>query len=221
MSEVSPASGAIIDSLIAGFATLQVHDAPFRHWVMHDVFPADVADVLAGAEFPRVDLQGVSGKRELHNDQRQYLDAPTNAVRPFCAATADAFQSTTVARAIASATGAPMDGVYVRLEYAQDTDGFWLQPHTDLGVKHFTMLVYLGEGEAEWGTDLYDADGQWAARAPFVHNSALIFVPGDNTWHGFEPRRIGGVRRSLIINYVTEEWRAREQLAFPQAPISV
>jgi hypothetical protein len=28
------------------------------------------------------------------------------------------------------------------------------------------------------------------------------------------------VRTSLIINYVTNEWRAREQLAFPEAPIA-
>jgi hypothetical protein len=27
------------------------------------------------------------------------------------------------------------------------------------------------------------------------------------------------VRRSLIVNYVTNEWRAREQLAFPQEPV--
>jgi len=45
-------------------------------------------------------------------------------------------------------------------------------------------------------------------------------VPGDNTYHGFEKRPIEGVRISLIINYVTDEWRAREQLAFPEEPIA-
>jgi hypothetical protein len=28
------------------------------------------------------------------------------------------------------------------------------------------------------------------------------------------------VRKSVIINYVTNEWRAREQLAFPDQPIA-
>jgi hypothetical protein len=28
------------------------------------------------------------------------------------------------------------------------------------------------------------------------------------------------VRKSLIVNYVTEEWRAREQLAYPDRPVS-
>ncbi|MBX9587977.1 MAG: hypothetical protein K2X43_01650 [Hyphomonadaceae bacterium] len=44
-------------------------------------------------------------------------------------------------------------------------------------------------------------------------------MPSDITFHGFEPRKIEGVRKSVIINYVTNEWRAREQLAFPHEPI--
>jgi hypothetical protein len=48
----------------------------------------------------------------------------------------------------------------------------------------------------------------------------MIFVPSNNTYHGFEKRPIKGVRTSLIINYVTNEWRAREQLSFPEAPIA-
>jgi hypothetical protein len=28
------------------------------------------------------------------------------------------------------------------------------------------------------------------------------------------------VRKSLIINYVTAEWRAREQLAYPDTPVT-
>ena len=48
----------------------------------------------------------------------------------------------------------------------------------------------------------------------------MIFVPSSNTFHGFEPRTIEGVRKSVIINYVTTEWRAREQLSFPDHPIA-
>ena len=44
-------------------------------------------------------------------------------------------------------------------------------------------------------------------------------MPSNNTWHGFEPRTITGVRRSVIVNYVTDEWRAREQLAFDGRPV--
>ena len=47
----------------------------------------------------------------------------------------------------------------------------------------------------------------------------MLFVPGGDTYHGFEPRPIAGIRKSVIINYVTNEWRAREQLAFPEQPV--
>jgi hypothetical protein len=117
--------------------------------------------------------------------------------------------------------GADLSGTYVRLEYAQDIDGFWLQPHTDLGVKKFTMLIYIGDrpDQNDLGTDIYRDAETWAKRPPFTSNTALVFVPGDNTWHGFEPREIKGVRKSVIMNYVTDEWRAREQLAYPTTPV--
>jgi len=46
-----------------------------------------------------------------------------------------------------------------------------------------------------------------------------VFVPSNITYHGIEPRKIAGVRKSVIVNYVTNEWRAREQLAFPERPV--
>ena len=48
----------------------------------------------------------------------------------------------------------------------------------------------------------------------------MIFVPSDNTWHGFERRPIEQIRKTLIVNYVTQEWRAREQLAFPDKTVN-
>jgi hypothetical protein len=48
----------------------------------------------------------------------------------------------------------------------------------------------------------------------------MIFVPSAITYHGFERRKISGVRKSLVINYVTNEWRAREQLAYPGQPVA-
>jgi hypothetical protein len=167
------------------------------------------------------DLGGVSGKRELHNDQRHYFDSANNARFGACAAVADAFQSRAVVDCIEAGTGADLSQSFVRLEYAQDTDGFWLEPHTDLGVKRFTMLIYLAEGEAQsdLGTDIYRDHETWAKRTPFVDNSALVFVPGAHTWHGLARRPIPGVRRSVIMNYVTGDWRAREQLAYPTTPV--
>jgi len=84
------------------------------------------------------------------------------------------------------------------------------------------MLLYTSKdpSHADLGTDIYDAEKHHVGRSPFESNAALVFVPSDITFHGFERRKIEGVRKSVIINYVSNEWRAREQLAFPDQPIT-
>jgi hypothetical protein len=196
-------------------------DQPYAHWILRGCLPDDtVQDVLA-LPFPAPPLDGVSGKRELHNNTRKYFDVENREAFPVVEAVAEAFQDKRITDLIAKTFGTNLDGTYLRIEYAQDTDGFWLEPHTDLGVKSFTMLLYLSseEGHEDLGTDVYDANKTHVGRSPFLPNVAFVFVPSDNTYHGFEGRPIKGVRKSLIINYVTDEWRAREQLAFPEAPI--
>ncbi len=197
-------------------------DQPYPHWVLRACLPADtIADILA-LPFPAPSLEGVSGKRELHNNTRRYFDAENRAAFPVCEAVAEAFQDKRVTDLIEKTFGTDLEGTYLRIEFAQDTDGFWLEPHSDLGVKSFTMLLYLSTdpSHSELGTDIYDADKKHVGRSPFASNAAMIFVPADDTFHGFEKRPIKGVRVSLIINYVTDEWRAREQLAFPETPIA-
>ncbi len=195
--------------------------SPFRHWLLADVLPAGVARALAGLVLPPPIDGETQGKRETFNQQRVFLagerlgDAASGAV-------ARAFQAPETVRRLEAATGAALVGTFLRIEYCQDTGGFWLEPHTDIGAKRFTMLIYLSEapGASEWGTDLYDGAGEWAGRPPADFNRGLVFVPGADTWHGFRPRDIRGVRRSLIVNYVVPEWRARHELAFPSVPVA-
>jgi hypothetical protein len=160
-----------------------------------------------------------SGRREYGNDSRVYFDRGNMARYPIMRSAAEALQSPAVVSTICESLSARLERTFLRIEYALDTDGFWLESHTDIGVKKFTCFLYL-DGAGDLGTDVY-ADAQTLFyRLPFVPNTALAFVPSDNTWHGFAPRPIRGVRRSLIINYVGEEWRAREQLAFPDMPVA-
>jgi hypothetical protein len=202
-------------------ATASAHDEPYRHWLLRDVLPHDVAAAMDGLPFPAPALNGVSGSREIHNNTRRYVDAEAIAAYPVCRSVAEAFQDPRTVATVEDVTGARLDGCCLRIEYAQDTDGFWLQPHTDLGVKKFTLLYYLSPtGVPDLGTDVYRDAETWSHRAPFEPGGALAFVPSDRTWHGFEPRPIPVVRKSLIVNYVTEEWRAREQLAYPDQPVT-
>lgn len=215
------ASGAIVASLLESFAAAKVHETPYKHWHVERCLPDAAIDEVLALPFPAPELGGVSGKREVHNATRKYFDAENRAKFPIVSAVADALQDQRVTGAIERVFGTRLGGSYLRIEYAQDTDGFWLEPHTDLGVKLFTFLLYLSKdpSHADLGTDIYDLEKRHVGRSPFAPNAAMVFVPSDISYHGFEPRKINGVRKSIIINYVTDEWRAREQLAFPDRPI--
>jgi hypothetical protein len=211
----------LLNALTHSLRSTQPQVSPYRHWLLENVLPDQVAHDLSILPFQPPDLHGVSGKRELHNDTRQYFDAANNAKYPVCDAVARLFQTPETVDLLQTVTGADLAGTNVRIEYAVDSDCFWLQPHTDLGVKRITMLYYLPDGpdQEDLGTDIYRDEYTWASRSPFKWNSALIFVPGPNTFHGFEKRDISRARRSVIVNYVTQDWKAREQLAYPDTPV--
>ena len=195
-------------------------DEPYRHWLLRGALPPQVAAAMDALPFTAPPLDGVSGSREIHNNTRRYVDAAAIAEHPVCRSLAEAFQDPATVAAIEGVTDARLGGCCLRIEYAMDTDGFWLKPHTDLGVKKFTLLYYLGPaGQPDLGTDIYRDAETWSHRSPFEVGAALAFVPSDRTWHGFEPRPIPVVRKSLIVNYVTEAWMAREQLAYPDSPV--
>jgi hypothetical protein len=212
----------VVRTFLSSVDSAKRSEQPYRHWMLQDCVPADSVDDVVTLPFDAPSLDGVSGKRELHNNSRKYFDVENRERFPVCEAIAQAFQDKRVTSHIEKAFGTDLKGTYLRIEFAQDIDGFWLEPHTDLGVKAFTMLLYLSNDPShqDLGTDIYDGDKRHFGRSAFTPNGAMVFVPGNNTYHGFEKRPIEGVRTSLIINYVTNEWRAREQLSFPEAPIA-
>ncbi len=211
----------VVTGLIKSFEQKQQHENPYRHWFLSTCLPQELLDDIIALPFEAPDLGDVSGKRELHNSTRTYFDVANQEKHGCCASFARAFQDKRITKMIEQQFGIDLSGTYLRIEYAQDSGNFWLEPHSDLGVKSFTMLIYLSKdpGHAGLGTDIYDAEKRHVARSPFSPGGAMVFVPADNTLHGFEPRKINGVRKSIIVNYVTSEWRAREQLAFPDAPV--
>jgi hypothetical protein len=214
---------AVKDAIRRSVAAAERREEPYRHWLFKDFFPQEVFEELKRIEFPLIDLGGVSGTREAHNPDRKYFDVDNQAAFPAVSDIAAALQDGEIVTLLARHFGAPLDGTLLRIEYAQDTDGFWLKPHTDIGVKMFTLLYYLSDDprHAELGTDIYADPDTHVGRSPWQPNGGMIFVPSDRTWHGFEPRPIAGIRKSIIVNYVTQDWRAREQLSFPHEPVVV
>jgi hypothetical protein len=221
-AEPKSTAEAIVRNFIRSVDTAKRTDQPYRNWSLTACLPQDTVDDILALPFDAPSLDGISGKRELHNNTRKYFDVENRNMFPVCESLAQAFQDKRLTSHIEKVFGTNLKGTYLRIEFAQDIDGFWLEPHTDLGVKSFTLLLYLSKDPShkDLGTDIYDAEKRHFGRSPFASNAAMVFVPSDNTYHGFEKRPIKGVRTSLIINYVTNEWRAREQLAFPEEPLS-
>ena len=215
--DVSPAGGQVRCALRRATRI----DTPYRYWLPHAMLPVDLARAVPALPFPPPVIEDTLGKRETHNAQRIFVSTENRARHPACAALADAFQDEATVALLQDMTGADLAGGFLRIECCLDTDGFWLEPHTDIGAKLLTLLIYLSDHKdaADWGTDVMDPEGHVLARAPGTFNDGLLFVPAADTWHGFSRRKIAGVRKSLIVNYVKPEWRSRHELAFPDQPV--
>jgi hypothetical protein len=103
----------------------------------------------------------------------------------------------------------------LRIEYTLDSGDFWLEPHLDIKEKLLTFLVYLSKdpGSNEWGTTIYNKDLSFHSKAPYKSNLGLMFMAGKDTWHGVPKQNIQGVRKNIIINYVTSDWKSIHELA--------
>ena len=194
---------------------------PYRHWLLSDTLPAEACDGIAALPYTPPVVLETYGKRETNNASRTYFNAAAQARYPAVAAVAQALQHPETTELIERTCAVSLAGSSLRIEYCQDTDGFWLEPHTDIGVKRFTMLVYLARepGSEAWGTDILSDPETFVCTVPYRYNAGLIFIPGSDTWHGFHKRPIDGVRKSIIVNYVGPEWRARHELCFPETPV--
>ena len=198
-------------------------EQPYRHWLLKEVLPIDICTGILTLPIAPPLLGQTDGTRGTYNSQRIFITPSLRTQYPTCAVLAEALQRPAVARLLGETLETEVAGGYLRVEYMQDLDGAWLEPHRDIPEKLFSMVIYLFHGPdcAEWGTDIYDADRQWIGRSSGEFNSATIFIAGPATWHGFDKRPIVGVRRLMEINYVRPSWRRREQLAFPDQPITL
>ncbi len=196
-------------------------EKPYLRWYCKDAFPTELCTAILVLPIAPPLLGDTDGTRGTYNNKRTFFTPELRAQFPVCEKLALALQRPDVARQFEETCGIEANGTFLRLEYMQDLDGMWLEPHRDIPEKVFSMVIYLCTGPyaKDWGTDIYDDQKKWVKRGDAEFDSAVIFKAGPNTWHGFEPRPIMGVRRLMEINFV-RNWRARDQLAFPDQPIS-
>ncbi|MGE5546452.1 MAG: 2OG-Fe(II) oxygenase [Solirubrobacterales bacterium] len=198
-------------------------ELPYTHWRMQEVLPEAVCVGIISLPIAPLIIDDCGGVRDRDNNLRTFFTPDLQSRFPVCARLAEALQRPEVARLAGETCGFKAEGSYLRMEYIQDTDGAWLQPHHDVPEKLCSMVIYLctGPEAADWGTDIYDEQVRWVGRSAAEFNSCTIFIPGANTWHGFEKRKIVGIRRLMEINYVHPSWRDRDQLCFPDRPVTI
>lgn len=217
MRESTTATTHFLDSV----RHAKAETSPYRHWLLDNMLNEAMLQEIAALPLAPPAITDTQGRRVTHNSTRSFFGNVEQQQFRVCSDLAQTLQSRKVTETLKQTCKVDLKGSYLRIEYCLDRDGFWLEPHTDIGAKLFTMLVYLADpkpGE-EWGTDIYASATEYAGTASYIRNHGLIFIPGTDTWHGFAKRKITGVRRSLIVNYVTPEWRARHELAFPDLPV--
>ena len=201
-----PEAAAVARHFCTALGNAQRAEDPYLHWKLSDILPEQMCTGILTLPIAPPVLGKTDGTRDTYNDTRAFFTPERRSQFPACAVLADALQRPEVARQFEATTELDVEGSFLRIEYIQDTDGAWLEPHTDIREKLFSMVIYFCTGpEAKnWGTDIYDAERKWVGQASADFNTAVIFIPGDNTWHGFDQRPIKGVRRLMEINYVRD-----------------
>jgi len=192
-------------------------DSPCDYWLLADVLPERLIEAMDRLPFPPPRTPLFDGYRDSNNATRVYFTAENQARYPVCREVVEIFSDPAVIAALGERSRTDLSAGRLRIEHCQDVDGFWLKPHIDIPVKLFTLLIYLSDDPrlADAGTDIYEAgpEHRRVATAPFAKNLGLMFVPGGGLWHGFTQRPIAGLRKSIIVNYVSSEWRSVDELA--------
>ena len=191
------------------------NDKPFVHWTFDNVFSEKgINDLLELPLKPPV-IFDHCGKRENYNSTRFFFNSRNCKVNSTLKNIVSIFNNPNIILKLKNICNIGLSKGKLRIEYTLDTGDFWLEPHRDLREKLLTILVYLSKdtGSSQWGTAMYDKDLKFFSRVPYKSNSGFMFVPGDNTWYGFPKQNIKGIIKSLIINYVSSDWKNPHELA--------
>ena len=166
---------------------------PFQHWLLNRVLPECTCAAVDALPVSVPAIADTLGRRETHNSSRLFFGATQLAAYTVCREVASALQNNAVVRQIEALCDVALGGSFLRIEYCLDTDGFWLEPHTDIGAKLFTMLIYLSDdpGSEGWGTDLLDGPDTLVTTMPYQRNFGCIFIPSERqlAWLSSPPDR--------------------------------
>jgi hypothetical protein len=174
---------SIAASLIASFDACRFGAKPYRHWLPERMLPDALCAEIDALPVTPPRIDDTRGKRETHNSSRLFFGVEARRTYAACDALASALQSERIVSRLERLCDIDLRKAFLRVEYCLDTDGFWLEPHTDIGAKLFTILIYLSNepGSEAWGTDILDENLNLVATTPYRSNAGLIFIPATDT----------------------------------------
>ena len=188
---------------------------PFNHWLYDGVLLDETIDELLNLKLPLPKIEKHTGKRESQNQTRIFFNKENCDKYPVIRNIVNVFNNPGIVSQLGNICGRDLAQGKLRIEYTMDTGDFWLEPHLDIKEKLLTFLVYLSKdpSSSEWGTTIYNKDLSFHSKAPYKSNLGLMFMSGKDTWHGVPRQNIQGVRKNIIINYVTSDWKSIHELA--------
>jgi len=205
----------IVEIVNRNLKNAELKTNPFNHWIFNKVLPIKIAEDFLKLLIDVPEISFYSGKRETNNSTRVFLNKENCSKYSCMQDVVDIFNNPEIILQLSNICGKNLTKGKLRIEYTMDTGSFWLEPHLDIKEKMITFLVYLSNdpNSSEWGTTVYNNDLTFHSKAPYKQNLGLMFMADKNTWHGVPEQNIQGIRRNLIINYVTSDWKSVHELA--------
>jgi hypothetical protein len=187
------------------FRNKQRNESPFEHYTFTEFFcQKELADINKIAL--KRHSASLDGARTTNNN-RFFVDKENMWSNSALNRTVDFFLRDEIIDMFEKESGKKIRGNYLRVEFIEDREKSWLEPHVDISEKIMSLLIYLnntGEGE-DIGTALYDNEKRYVKTVPYIDNTGFYFYPSDNTWHGLESVKIKERRRAVMVNYCTFE----------------
>lgn len=187
------------------FRNKQHSNVPFDHYTFTDFF---CEKELTGIDSIKLQDHSASlnGARTT-NTNRFFVDSENMQNNSALKRIAEFFLRDENINMFEKESGRKIRGNYLRVEFIEDKEKSWLEPHVDIEEKIMSLLVYLNNtNELESiGTALYNENKEYVKTVPYINNTGFYFYPGKNTWHGLESVEIKERRRAVMVNYCTFE----------------
>jgi len=208
-------SGFLLEQVSENLKILASRSEPFKHWIFDGVLLEETIDELLKLPLALPKIEKHTGKRDSQNQTRIFFNESQCNKYSVVKNIAYVFNHPSIISQLGTICGRDLAKGKLRIEYTLDTGDFWLEPHLDIKEKLLTFLIYLSKDpdSSKWGTTIYNRDLSFHSKAPYKSNMGLMFMAGEDTWHGVPKQNIQGIRKNLIINYVTKDWKSTHELA--------